>query len=209
MLHNLMEIIPPSDSGLDPALHVLRRGGTVVHATETCYGLTADLKNAAAIRRLFDIKNRPYDMPVSGLFVSMDEACAFVDASPRAMQLAEKYFPGPLTLVLPKKQTAPPLWVTVSGEGADAWIGVRISSHRWTEELVRSFGSPLATTSANIHGEANPYDALALAERYTMSSLSPDIIIDSGVLPEALPSTVIRVDGDTVTVLRQGALVVV
>lgn len=208
MLHNLMEIIPPSDSGLDPALDVLRRGGTVVHATETCYGLTADLKNATAMRMLFDIKKRPHDMPVSGLFASMDEACAFVDASPRALQLAQKYFPGPLTLVLPKKQTAPPLWVTVGGEGVDAWIGVRISSHQWTEELGRSFGSPLATTSANIHGEANPYDAKILAERYKTLPLAPDLIIDSGVLPEALPSTVVRVDGETVTVLRQGALVV-
>lgn len=203
-----MEIIPVSDNGLDPALDVLRRGGTVVHATETCYGLTADLTNAAAMRRLFDIKKRPHDMPVSALFVSMDEACAFVDASPRALKLAEKHFPGPLTLVLPKKKSAQHLWVTVTGEGADEWIGVRISSHPWAQELARSFGRPLVTTSANIHGEANPYDAVALAERYAMSSLSPDIIIDSGVLPEALPSTVVRVDGDTVTVLRQGALVV-
>lgn len=205
-----MEIISVSDNGLRRALDVLSRGGIVVHATETCYGLTADLTNSTATQMLFDVKHRPYDMPVSALFPSMHEACAFVDASPTALKLAEKHFPGPLTLVLPKKKSAQPLWVTVAGEGADEWIGVRVSSHPWAQDLARNFGRPLATTSANIHGEANPYDALALAERYNLSPPSPDLIIDSGgVLPEAPPSTVVRVDGDSVTVLRQGALVIV
>ncbi|MBP9851051.1 MAG: L-threonylcarbamoyladenylate synthase, partial [Candidatus Peribacteraceae bacterium] len=143
-----MMIIPESPEALAEAVEILRSGGTVIHATETCYGLTCDLTNEDAVKDLFDVKKRPEDQPVSALFTSLESARTYVDVSPKAEELFRKHLPGPLTIVLPKKNGAPPLWLTASGGGEDAWIGVRISSHPFAARLAEAYGKPIATTSA-------------------------------------------------------------
>lgn len=201
-----MKIIPESAEALAEAVEVLRSGGTVIHATETCYGLACDLGSEDAVRDLFDVKKRPEDQAVSALFHSVDAARAYVEISPKAEELFSSHFPGPLTLVLPRRKGAPPLWVTASGGGEDPWIGVRITLHPAGAKLAEAFGKPIATTSANIHGKPSPYSVQEINDQWADMPLVPELVIDSGALPDAPPSTVVKVIGDAVTVLRQGRL---
>lgn len=201
-----MHIIPESSEALSQAIDVLSTGGTVIHATETCYGIACDLTNEDAVKDLFDVKQRPGFQTVSALFASVDAAREYVDVSPKAEELFAKYLPGPLTIVLSKKKGAPPIWLTAAGNGTDAQIGVRISSHPFAMKLAQTFGKPIATTSANVHGKPSPYSIAEIEAQWAGAPLVPELLIDAGTLPPADPSTVIRVAGDTITVLRQGSL---
>ncbi len=202
-----MNILPTSTEGIARAIEVLRAGGVIAHATETCYGLACDLKNPKAVARLFAIKKRPLDQPVSALFSSIEDAKQFVIFSERALALAEKYMPGPLTLVLPVRSDAPfqihvcPLAQPPISHPA---IGIRISSSPLAQELVKIFGAPIATTSANLHGQPNTYSAQHIIDQYASEELQPDLLLDSGVIPEFPASTVVEVIGERINVLRQG-----
>lgn len=198
-----MRVLRVSPAAISEALSVLARGGVVIHATETCYGIACDLANPAAVRKLFAVKNRPENQPVSALFSSVEAAAAFIDLSPRALALAKKHLPGPLTLVLPRKAPAS-LWVTVSGNGKDPMVGVRISSHPLAMELAQKFGKPIATTSANLHGEANPYSVADLEAQFSSATTQPDLILDGGSLPVTPPSTVVEIKNGEIRVLREG-----
>src|SRR4030042_823855 len=96
-----MHILPSSPQAIDQALGILSRGGVVAHATETCYGLACDLTNPEALERLFAIKERPKDQPVSALFPSVAEAKKYVVWNEEAEKLAQKFLPGPLRLIFP------------------------------------------------------------------------------------------------------------
>ena len=95
------------------ALCILKNGGVVAHITDTCYGLACDMTNPKAVTKLFEIKHRPINMPVSALFASLEEAKKYVEWNDMAEKLAEKYLPGPLTLILPLKKPLPhPIFTT-------------------------------------------------------------------------------------------------
>lgn len=196
-----MLLLSPASSTIEKALEILRGGGVVVHATETCYGIACDLSNPAAVATLFAIKKRPAAQPVSGLFASVEDAKRYVQWTGEADAHARKHLPGPLTLILPLRGDAPcALFPTLT---PTLTLGIRISSHPLAQELVARFGRPISTTSANIHGEANPYDARAIFERFKREKEQPDLIIDSGTLPPTPPSTVIDLTKDG-EVLRRG-----
>ncbi len=201
-----MRTLPASAGSIVAAVAVLRAGGVVAHPTETCYGLACDLGNPAALKKLFDIKARPYDQPVSALFSSLHAAEAYLELSPRALELAQKYLPGPLTIIVPmKKKTPTPLRVTASSAD-DASVGIRISSHPFAQALAEAFAAPIATTSANLHGKPNPYACSDIEDQLRDHSPLPDLILDGGTLPEAPPSTVVAISGQDLRVLRQGDL---
>lgn len=211
-----MLILPVSPPALKQAVAILRAGGVVAHPTETCYGLACDLGNPEALKKLFDIKARPYEQPVSALFSSIDAAQAYVELSPRALELAKKHLPGPLTIVAPlKKKTPTPMYVTAQTFSSfhlppsTSTIGIRISSHPFAQSLAEAFGSPIATTSANLHGKPNPYSISDIAEQFKNHTPRPDLILDGGTLPEAPPSTVVSISGQDLRVLRQGHLKIV
>ena len=193
---------------MEEALAVLAAGGVVMHPTETCYGIACDLTNPAAVQKLFGVKARPFDQPVSALFPSLEAASVYVDVLPKAAELAKEHLPGPLTLVLPKKSDASKLWITANGNGDDRMIGVRISSHAFAAELATQFGKPIATTSANIHGQPSPYSPAEIERQFTGHSPAPDLLISEGELAIASPSTVVSVTRDGMRILRQGALVI-
>ncbi len=125
-----MRILPASDDTLTEAVAILRGGGCIVHATETCYGIACDLANPQAVARLFAIKHRPSTQPVSALFPSVDEAQQWVEWTERADELAAQYLPGPLTLILPLRADAPTrLYPVPDTEAlpAHVTVGVRVS----------------------------------------------------------------------------------
>jgi len=198
-----MKIITAEDSeSIHCATEILRSGGVVAHATETCYGLACDLTNQNAVEKLFRIKNRPTDQPVSALFSSLDAVMGWCQFSARALEIAKKHLPGPLTIIVPDKE-GKKLFLTADGNPA-LEIGVRISPHAFASGLSKAFGSPIATTSANVHGENNPYSVQDILAQFENREHRPDLVIDSGALKKTAPSTVVRVIGEDVAVLRKG-----
>jgi L-threonylcarbamoyladenylate synthase len=179
--------IPLNDpAAVDAAVAVLKAGGVIVHPTETCYGLCADLTNPAAVERLFALKERPRGQPVSGLFASVEAAKAWVEWTDEAERLAAEHLPGPLTLILPIRPDAPARLLP-SPEGGST-LGVRVSSHPFALALAAAYGAPISTTSANRHGEPNPYSLEDLQRTWPQDG--PDLLLDGGTLPPVPPSTV-------------------
>ncbi len=227
-----MHKLPANDEGVREALCVLGKGGVVAHATETCYGLACDLTNLAAVEKLFAIKKRPQNQPVSVLFPSVEETKRYVVWNTQAEELARENLPGPLTLILPLRNDLPtPLFPTPSSRTEDTretrspraevpTVGIRISSHPIASTLARCFGRPLSTTSANIHGRFNVYSAEEIQRQFesdvngessvTLSLTKGDrrifLILDSGPIPPTPPSTVIDCTKESPRTIRSGSV---
>ena len=199
------DLVPRSSAGakwdetIQEAIEVLREGGVVAHATETCYGFACDLQNPEAVTKLFKIKERPYDKPVSGLFATVDDAKEVAEWNDDAEKLAAEHLPGPLTIILPLFEPKR-FFVTPNG---GTTIGVRVSSHPVAKALAMEFAAPISTTSANFHGKPNPYTVADILMQLRENKILPDLILDSGALPPVKPSTVIDCTGDPVE-LRGG-----
>lgn len=197
-----MEVVLPTPENLERAVAILREGGTVAHATETCYGLACDMRNQAAVQNLFSLKERPENMPVSALFKDIEQAKLYAEWNDLADQLALEHFPGPLTLVLLLKHENG-LFPTPRGNRT---LGVRISPHSIAMNLVKAFGSPISTTSANVHGQPNPYSPEEIEEQFAGREQKPALILNSGTLERMASSSVVDVTDGTVEILRPGPL---
>ncbi|MDD4287016.1 MAG: L-threonylcarbamoyladenylate synthase [Candidatus Peribacteraceae bacterium] len=201
-------VLPPSPQAIDQALNILSSGGIVAHATETCYGFACDLTNPEAVARLFAIKKRPKDQPVSALFPSVAEAKKYVSWNDRAEELAVRHLPGPLTLILPRHSNAPVIFLKPvnqqTSKPVNQTVGIRVSSHPLAMEIAQRFGKPLSTTSANLHGQPNSYSAEEILRQFEIKSAQPDLILNSGVLLPTLPSTVIDLTDGKARTQRKG-----
>ena len=190
-----MELLELTEAAIEAAVRVLRAGGIIAHPTETCYGLACDITNPEAVARLFELKRRPPQSPVSALFPSLDEAKKYVEWTDAAEPYARR-LPGPLTLILPLKIDASmPLFATPSGTKN---IGVRVSSNPFAQKLVTAFGKPLSTTSANLHGQPPAYSPGDLLVQFDEED-DLDLILDGGQLPRNPPSTIVDLTGASVT----------
>lgn len=203
-----MKTLPFSSTALAEAIGVLKGGGVIAHATETCYGLACDLRNIDAVKKLFAIKQRPDHQPVSGLFPSTEEAKKWVIWNEKADELAAQYLPGPLTLILPMRNAPTTLYPCINEQpetrNQKPTLGIRISSHPHAMQLAVAAAFPISTTSANVHGKPNPYSANNIAEQFKDQTFQPDLILDSGTLPQVPPSTVINLTTDDSATLRSG-----
>lgn len=208
-----METLVASPASVSRAIEVLTHGGIVMHATETCYGMTCDLRNSDAVAKLFAIKKRPLNQPVSALFASVEQAQQYLVFNDAALQLAKKYLPGPLTIILPLASTAPtPLFTTplshhptIQPSNHQASVGLRISSHSIAAAIAHAAGFPVSTTSANIHGHPEAYSIDDFVSQLDDGE-KPDLLLDSGKLPSMPPSTIVEMTGDAIRVVRQGSL---
>jgi L-threonylcarbamoyladenylate synthase len=187
----------PSEAALERALHWLRQGVPIVIPTETVYGLAAPALDRAAVEAIFAVKGRPLDNPLI-VHVADAEQLPQLGAhfSELAAQLAEAFWPGPLTLVLQASGALP--WVTA---GLDS-IAVRQPHHDFALELIRRAG-PLAAPSANLSGLPSPTRASHAVR--DLSGRVP-LVIDGGDLDHGVESTVIDARGDVPLLLRPGAL---
>jgi tRNA threonylcarbamoyl adenosine modification protein (Sua5/YciO/YrdC/YwlC family) len=177
---------------IDDAVAALQRGEVIVVPTDTVYGVAS---LPASTARLFEVKERPTDVALPVLVADRAQAESIAVFSPRAAQLADEHWPGGLTIVLPR---APGFDADLGGTDAST-VGVRVPDHEVPRAIARRVG-PLVTTSANLHGRPTPATAADAARE-----LGVAVWIDGGVLGGA-PSTVVRVEGDSVVVLRQGAI---
>lgn len=180
------------------AVEVLQGGGVVMHPTETCYGLAADIFNKAAVAKVYALKGRDFKKPLSILVDSLGMAQEYVIFSDLAFDLAKRYWPGPLSIVLPRKKKLP---VFLNPE--EEFISLRFSNNAFCRQLVEEFGGPLTTTSANGAGKEPYYEIYD-----KMFDGHVDLIVDGGKLLNNRPSTIVKVDGERMEILRQGDLVV-
>lgn len=188
---------------LEQAITILRAGGTVVYPTETAYGLGADFYSPTAYKKIFQIKFRDRSKVLSVIVPDVDYASMLVKFPPAALRLAQYHWPGPLTLVLPF------LYGDAYPHHQDPYLALRVSSHPVAMNLARGLSGPLIATSANVTGSGPCYSVSAIVGQLRNSTIVPDLIIDAGDLPVVLPSTIVKVDGDSVQILRQGAVSII
>ena len=184
-------------AAIEEAAVVLRDGGLVAFPTETVYGLGASAFDATAVARVFEVKARPsFDPLIVHLADASSVGRAATTDDPRVDILAEAFWPGPLTLVLPRRPEIPEI-VTA---GLDT-VGVRVPAHPAARALIRASGAPLAAPSANPFGYVSPTTAAHVAERL---GEAVDLILDGGPCPVGVESTIVSLVTETATVLRPG-----
>ena len=179
------------------AAEILRAGGLVAFPTETVYGLGADASSAAAVARLYAAKGRPPNHPVIIHFASAESAFSFSrDIPTAARELAEQFWPGPLTMILKRSSRAKDF---VTG-GQDS-VGLRVPSHPVAQALLRAFGSAVAAPSANLFGGISATTAAHVRE-----GLKADIVLDGGPSEVGIESTIVDLSGANVVLLRPGGV---
>jgi L-threonylcarbamoyladenylate synthase len=194
----MVKILKADENSLKKAALIIREGGLVAFPTETVYGLGACAFNPTAVARIFEVKQRPRFDPIIvhiGDFKDIYKLCSKVNE--KAKLLIEKFWPGPLTLVLPKSNIIPDI-VTA---GLDT-VAVRMPSHPIALKLIKKAEVPIAAPSANLFGYLSPTTAEHVAEQLGDKI---DLIIDGGKCPIGVESTVLDLTNEP-TVLRLGGL---
>jgi L-threonylcarbamoyladenylate synthase len=179
------------------AFEIIKSGGTIAFPTDTVYGLAVDPFNSQAIKRIYAIKERSMEKAIPILIGDLQQLESLIsEINEFAKILAQNFWPGPLTMILQKAPILPEalsLYPT---------IGVRMPNHEFAINLMRRTG-PLATTSANISGDANPRTGLDV-----LSQLGGriDLLLDGGETPGAIPSTVVDISAKPIRLLREGPI---
>ena len=193
------EPIPVTDEHIEQAARTLRDGGLVAFPTETVYGLGADASNAAALKKIFAAKGRPADHPIIVHIAGMSELKNWVAEVPRtAWLLAEKFWPGPLTMVLKR---APHVSDLISG-GQNS-IGLRVPAHPVAQRLLKAFGGGIAAPSANKFGRLSPTAADHV--RQELGS-AVELVLDGGDCEVGIESTIVDLTRETPAILRPGRI---
>ena len=186
-------------AALSTAVSLLLRGELVAFPTDTVYGVGAIAWDDEAVGKLYEAKLRPADKPIPVLLNGPEDLFAVSrDLTPTALALAERFWPGPLTLVVRKSARLPDS-VTA---GSDS-VAVRVPDHPVARSLIRAAGAPLATTSANLSGQAAGVTATEVA---TQLAGRVALILDGGACPGGVPSTIVDVTGDEIILIREGPL---
>ena len=191
----------PDESIISEAAELLRKGKVVVYPTDTIYALGVNALAHEAIERLFAIKERELNKPVHVVVDSLEMAEKYVVLNDAARQLAARFLPGPLTLILPKREVVPDILV-----GGQQTLGIRIPDNNVCLMLARSAGIPFTTTGANIAGGANPYTIDEAVNQLGPHIDQVDLLIDQGPLAKRPPSTLIDLTGSTPKILRDGPI---
>ena len=188
-----------ANPGIDKAIRILRAGGVVAFPTDTLFGLGADIFSAPAVERVFTIKSRPTAMAMPVLVGSFDDLYKAAPKVPdMAWKLAERFWPGALTLVVERSPDVPPL---VSG-GRNT-VGVRMPDHPVALALINGFGGPVTGTSANISGQADPASWEDLEQ--TLGTMV-DHIVEGSPAPSGQASTIVDLTTDVPLLVRAGAV---
>ena len=179
---------------------IIKNGGLVAFPTETVYGLGADATDTHAAQKIYAAKGRPSDNPLIIHVASPEDASTYAYTDELYYKLAKAFMPGPLTVIMKKKPCVPD---SVTG-GLDT-VAVRCPAHPIAQELISLAGVAIAAPSANLSGSPSPTCA-----SHVISDLDGviDAIIDGGECEIGLESTIVKIDGDTLTLLRPGAITV-
>ena len=190
-------MVRATQTDIENAVEALRAGDLVVFPTETVYGLGANASNPAAVRKIFEVKGRPADHPV---IVHLDDPRYLhrwvSNLPPVAEVLAAKFWPGPLTLILPKADQVNDI---VTG-GQDS-IGIRVPSHPMAQQLLNAFGGGIAAPSANRFGRLSPTKPEHVRDEL---GDAVNVILDGGDSPIGLESTIVSCLDNQARLLRPG-----
>ena len=197
-------IVPDGPTGRDEAIAVLEAGGLIAFPTDTVYGLGVARGTPNGIERLFAAKDRPPDRAIVLLLADADQATGIATLTPAGAALAAAFWPGGLTIVLPRRPDGAVriALTTDPASAAPETVGLRVPDHPAPRAIARALGA-LPTTSANRSGEPEARDAAEIEAR-----LGPalDLILDAGPAAGGPPSTVVDATGATVRILRRGAV---
>ena len=206
-----MEIIKGENFGftseqIEKAADRLKQGGVIVYPTETAYGLGVNALDEGAIRKVFRIKGRDFRKPLSIMVSGLEMANQYAAISDLAASIFHRFLPGPLTLVLPKKNNLPDLLT-----GKSRSVGIRVSPHPAVTSLMIRLSFPLTATSANISGGKNVYSLAEFQEQLRVAGVdqtfsSIDLFLDAGILPPSPPSTVLDLTVNPPKILRPGPI---
>jgi L-threonylcarbamoyladenylate synthase len=190
--------MPGTTKEIDAAVARLRAGELVAFPTETVYGLGADPRNPAALRKVYALKDRPATHPLILHLHSADQLSSWAaQVSPTAQRLAARFWPGPLTLVLRRAAG-----VADELTGGQDTIAVRVPAHPVARALLAAFGSGIAAPSANRYGRVSPTRAAHVREEFADDLL----VLEGGDCEVGLESTIVSLVGETAQLLRPGAI---
>ncbi len=198
-MHEHYHTVDPN--AVDAALSVLARGGIILYPTDTIYGLGVDARNPDALTKLYTLKGRQDNKPVSVLVPDMETANALGIFNEAAQVLATHFFPGPLTLVVPLRPGA-----TLRTCHNQHTVGIRVINHPFCQTLSVTAGFPLPATSANRSGQPTGATIPEILNQFGAAANDIDLIIDAGNLPGGTPSTVIDTTTSPPTLIRAGAI---
>jgi L-threonylcarbamoyladenylate synthase len=180
------------------AVAALQSGGIGAFPTETFYGLAADALDARAVGRVASVKGRAMGKAIACIIGGLSQRHLLCEEwPPEADRLAERFWPGPLTLVVPARAGLP---APLSPEG---WVGFRLSAHPWARELAMRLGRPITATSANLGGQS---EAGCVQEIAPALLDNLDFVLDAGRLPGGAGSTVVQLVREGPRCLRDGAI---
>lgn len=193
-------ILAASPEALEKAAAALRSGALVAFPTETVYGLGADATDETAVARIYEAKRRPSFNPLISHVGDVEAAFALGVFGAGARALAERYWPGPLTIVVERARDCPIAWLTSSGLDS---IALRVPVHPLARDLLRRLGRPVAAPSANLSGRVSPTEAAHVAGELGDRVA---LILDAGPCSVGLESTVVDLSGAKPLLLRPGAI---
>jgi L-threonylcarbamoyladenylate synthase len=193
-------VLHPDAAGIAEAARLLRAGELVAFGTETVYGLGADATQNNAVARVFDAKGRPHFNPLICHYTSAAAAFEHVEPSPAARILADAFWPGPLTMVLPRRVTCPV--ALLAGAGLET-LAIRVPAQAAALALLEAAGVPVAAPSANRSGQVSPTTA-----QHVLDGLDGRIaaVLDSGPCPVGVESTVVDLAAGPPCLLRPGGV---
>lgn len=192
------QILTPERGGIDRAVALLEQGQPVALPTETVYGLGADAENADAVAAIYALKSRPAFNPLIAHCHSVEMAFAQGHATQGAQRLAERFWPGPLTLVLDISDSC--RVCSLARAGLET-IALRVPAHPVMSEVLRRFGRPIVAPSANPSGKISPTSAAHVSADFGEKL---GFILDGGPCEAGVESTIVDARGDTAVLLRQG-----
>ncbi len=195
----MAELLIPDDTGIAKAVAILRGGGLVAIPTETVYGLAADATNGQAVASIYEAKGRPSFNPLICHVADMTMATQIAVFDPLSITLAAAFWPGPLTLILPRAANTPIHPLTMAGLTT---VGVRMPEGP-ARLLIKQLGSPLAAPSANSSGRISATSAQAVDADLGGKI---DLILDGGACPVGVESTIVKVENGQLRLLRPGGI---
>jgi len=189
-----MQKLKISPQALNEAEKILKNGGVVIFPTETVYGIGALASSESAVKRIFEVKKRPYGKPLQILISDISQVNQFAsEISNKAKEVMKKYWPGPLTLIFKKKPKVSDI-ITSSGNT----VGLRMPKNSTILKLIKEVG-PIAASSANISGQPDPISPEEV-------KIEADLLLDGGRCKIGQASTVVDVSVDPPLVLREGKI---
>jgi len=205
---NIVKINPdiPDKKVITGAVKIIKQGGVVMYPTDTAYGLAADIEGGAGIENIFKIKGRIKQKTLPLIAGSRAMADKYVNWTPMGKKMAQKFWPGPLTLVLESQIIDLESKISRKHIIKQSKIAIRVPDNKIAQMISRKLGRPITSTSANISNYPECYSVAEFLNQAIGNKWLPDLILDAGKLPKRKPSTIVDATKDQIIVIRKGEI---